>query len=70
MNKRDMIQLPPMTALQVTHIIKACNLYKKKAQRDTDPNFVPAPGKKNSQLAKQEIMGEVLTILNASVGVR
>lgn len=56
-----------MTALQVTHIIKACNLYNKKAKRDMDPNFVPQPGKMNSQLAKQEIMGEVLVLLQKAL---
>lgn len=59
-----------LTPLQVTHVMKACRLYRKKAERDVDPTFVPMPGKKNSQIAKMEIMDDVLKIFDEALKKR
>jgi len=67
LQKSDSVKMPTMTALEATHLLKACNLYKKKAERDYDPTYVPPAGKKNSQLAKQEVMESVIRKISSAI---
>lgn len=67
MKKEQLVTLPPLTALQASHVLKACRLYRNKAVRDYDPTYVPHEGKKNSQLAKRELMDEIIPLLERTL---